>query len=193
MRDDIAGVRQIVGEQLAHVRGGGVTQWHYVEHHAIIRGECLAVHRRWDRSAAGILGGHDAPQAVALHRRRAVIGIKDSFEPFWRYLDEFPSQFDAGNMAQPEKSGVRNAVYLTLQRVVQLLLAVAVNVAPKRRDTIDILSSLNVVQITPFSAVNDARILPHPLLHLCEGVPKVGVIKAFKFFVVHSHRFSFEL
>jgi hypothetical protein len=52
----------------------------------------------------------------------------------------------------------------------------AVNIAPQRRNAVQILSTLNIDKIMPLASLNDAQLLSHPLLHLCKRMPQVRMV-----------------
>ena len=74
---------------------------------------------------------------------------------------------------------MRQAIDLVLKRVVQLFLAMAVNIAPQRRNTVQIFPTMIVDQIMAVAAADDHRVLAHPFLHLREWMPKIGVVELF--------------
>jgi hypothetical protein len=72
-----------------------------------------------------------------------------------------------------------DAVDLDADRVIDFPLAVAVNIAPKRGNPVQVLSSLHVDQKMAFAAADDARLLAHPLLHLRERMPEKTLVELF--------------
>src|SRR5262245_63034100 len=95
-------------------------------------------------------------------------------------------------MAQAEKRGMREAVDLLLDGVIQLLLPVAVDVAPKRRNAVEIFSSRVIHQIVTIGPADDDGILFHPLLHLRKRMPQVVMIDLLQSLVIGAHASSFS-
>jgi hypothetical protein len=52
----------------------------------------------------------------------------------------------------------------------------AEEVAPERRDAIEISPAMDIYQIMPFSPLNDARLFTRPLLHLHKRMPEIGPV-----------------
>jgi hypothetical protein len=79
-------------------------------------------------------------------------------------------------MAQAQQSRVSDAVELRSDRIVDFSLAMAVNIAPQRRDPIQIPSPIDVDQIVPVTLADDAELLRRPFLHLRKRVPEILVV-----------------
>jgi hypothetical protein len=71
---------------------------------------------------------------------------------------------------------VRDAVKLGFDSLIDFLPAMTMNIAPKRRHTVQIFSSMHINKVVALAVRDDAGLLPHPLLHLSERMPKITVI-----------------
>jgi hypothetical protein len=97
-------------------------------------------------------------------------------QSFRRYLDQLLRQLDAGDVTQPEKRGVGDAIELSVDGIIEFFFSMSVDIAPERRNAVQILSTVNIDKIMTIASVDDARFLAHPLLHLSERMPKVSVV-----------------
>src|SRR4029077_16270331 len=62
----------------------------------------------------------------------------------------------------------------------------AVDIAPKRRNTIQILSTVHIKKIMALAPADDDGLFTHPFLHLGKRVPEVSMIQPCEFFIVHD-------
>ena len=90
-------------------------------------------------------------------------------------------------MAQAEKCRMRHALELSANRIVELFLSMAVNVAPKRRHPVQILPPVYIDQKIALGAADDTRLLPQPILHLRERMPEIAMIEFFQLIVRVRH------
>ena len=82
-----------------------------------------------------------------LDRGRAGVGVEDAREPGRRDLDERVRQLDRGHAAEAEQRRVRDALELRAQRGVERRVAVAVHVAPERRDAVEVAPAVRVDEL----------------------------------------------
>ena len=68
---------------------------------------------------------------------------------------------------------MRDAVELVAHGRVDLRVAVAVDVAPERRDAVDVAPAVDVDQVGALGALDDERLLLHPAALLGERVPEM--------------------
>lgn len=61
------------------------------------------------------------------------------------------------------------------------------NIGPERRDSIQILLAMDVVEIDPFASFNHQLRGFHPLLHLGERMPEILLVQGFVVFGVGFH------
>ena len=111
--------------------------------------------------------------------RRAAVGIKNPPQAFGRNRDQFFSELNSRNMAQPEKCRMGHALELSPNRVIERLFSMAVNVAPKRRHPVQILLPVYVDQKIAGRAADNTRLLAKPILHLGERMPEIAMIELF--------------
>src|SRR5947209_20220113 len=94
-------------------------------------------------------------------------------ESRWRQLDQSPSQPNRRHIGQTQKRAVGYLVQLISDRLIELRNAMAVNVAPQRRNPIDVFPAVKIDQHTPLGALNDNAPLPRIVLHRSKRVPDV--------------------
>src|SRR3954471_5855899 len=87
---------------------------------------------------AGELPVLDGDFKRRLDRRGAVVGVEDALQAGRGDGYQLLRQLDAGNMGETQKRRLRDTVELRLDGVVQLAPAMAVDVAPERRDAVEI-------------------------------------------------------
>jgi hypothetical protein len=80
-----------------------------------------------------------------------------------------------------------NLIQLRLDCLVQLISSMSMDIAPKRRNSIEIPSTMHIDEIMTVGVADNARLLTHPLLHLGKGVPNVSMVEPFKFVVRERH------
>ena len=78
--------------------------------------------------------------------RRTAVGIKDLVEPLGARADELARQLDRRHAGKAQERGVGDAVELLANGPVDLGDAVPVDVAPQRRDAVEIAVSFGVDQ-----------------------------------------------
>ena len=106
----------------------------------------------------------------------AGVGEEDAGEAGRRDADELLGALDGGGGGQPQHRGVGDATELGHDGRVDLRDAVAVHVAPERRDAVEIAAPQRVDEVDSVAGVDDHRILAEPVLHLREGMPEVAVV-----------------
>ena len=77
-----------------------------------------------------------------------------------------------------------DAIELIFDSVVNFLFAVTMHVAPKRRNSIQIFSSLVVDQIMTIAAADDHGIFAQPFLHLRERMPEIAMVQLLELVVI---------
>ena len=63
----------------------------------------------------------------------------------------------------------------------------SMDIAPKRRNAVQILPTVHIDEIMAVALADDARLLTHPLLHLGKGMPKESMVEPFKVVVRERH------
>ena len=111
-----------------------------------------------------------------LDRGGAGVGVEDARQRRRRQLDQPLGQHRRRHVGEAEHGGVRDPVALRLERLVELALAVAVHVAPQRRDAVEVAPAVGVDQVVALAALDDQRRLGEPVAHLGERMPEVLVI-----------------
>src|SRR5215475_10969230 len=79
---------------------------------------------------------------------------------------------------------------LCVNSIVELFFSVAVDIAPERRNTVEILAAMHIDQIMALALADDAGLFSHPFLHLGERMPEVSVVEPFELLIVHNARGS---
>ena len=69
-----------------------------------------------------------------------------------------------------------DGVELRLHRLVDPRMAMAVHVAPQRRDAVDVAAAVGVDQVGALAALDDQRVLLLPALLLRERMPEVTAV-----------------
>src|ERR1051325_10950081 len=93
--------------------------------------------------------------------------------------DELFGENHTRHVAQAQECRMRNTLELCLDCVVNFFLSMAVNIAPERRDSVEIAPAMDVDQIMAFGAIDHTGFFAHPFLHLSKRMPQVGVIRLF--------------
>ena len=83
----------------------------------------------------------------------------------------------AGGMGEAEQRRVRDAVELVAYGGVDARVAVPVDVAPQRRDAVDVATAVDVDEVGALGALDDQRLIVDPAALLGEGMPDVSVIR----------------
>ncbi len=104
------------------------------------------------------------------------VGVKDLREPARRPGNQRPGQFDRRDAREPQERGVGNAVELLPNRAVDFGHSVSVDVAPERRDAVEIPASFDVDQEEAVGRLDDRRPLVAVGEHRREGVPDELVV-----------------
>ena len=87
-------------------------------------------------------------------------------------------------MGEAEQGRVGDTVELLANRLIDSGMPVTVDVAPERRDTVEIPPALAVDQLASVGGLDHERLLRDPIALLREGVPKMIVIEPSS--VLHS-------
>jgi penicillin-binding protein 1A len=112
-----------------------------------------------------------------LDRRRAGVRVEDAREPRGCDRREPGRDEDRRRAHETEQRRVRDAIELGPDGGVDRGVAMAVDVAPERRDAVEIAPALAVDQVVALRCRDHQRIGREPLLHLRERVPEMGVIQ----------------
>jgi hypothetical protein len=126
--------------------------------------------------AAGLLPVLERHLERDLGRGRAGVGVEDAGQAGRGELHQPFRQLDRRRVAEPEHGRVGDAVELGPDGAVDVVVAVAVHVAPQRGDAVDVAPAIGVDQVGALGALHDQRrlLLPAPLLR--EGVPEVRAV-----------------
>src|SRR5437899_9116715 len=108
-------------------------------------------------------------------------------ESRWRQLDQSPSQPNRWHIGQTQDRAVGYLVQLISDRLIELRNPMAVNVAPQRRNPIDVFPAVKIDQHAPPGALNDNGPLPRIGLHRRKRVPHVIPIPLFELFARSRH------
>ncbi len=112
-----------------------------------------------------------------LDRRRTGIGIEDAGQAGRRELREAGGEQGGRRARETEQRRVRDPVELGADGGVDRGLAVPVDVAPERRDAVQVPAAVGVDQVVALGRGDHERVGGEPLLHLGEGMPEVGVVE----------------
>jgi hypothetical protein len=194
LHDHRGHLARVLGQHPLHVRGvAGLGVQRVEQQRAVERVEQVDPADRYGADRVAVVGhpqGDEpgAPLVAALapvleghlerdlRGGRAGVGVEDAREAGWRELHQAPRQLDARAVAEAEHRRVGHAPELIAQRGVDARVAVAVDVAPERRHTVDVPSAVDVDQVGALGAVDDQRLLLDPALLLGERVPEVGAV-----------------
>src|SRR5918992_1867520 len=80
-----------------------------------------------------------------------------------------------------------NTVELLFDRVIKFFLAMAVDIAPERRNTVQVLSPLDIYQLMTVGPADDAWLFAQPFLHLRERVPEITMVDLLQLVVRARH------
>ncbi len=112
--------------------------------------------------------------------RRAVVGVEDALQAARSDLHEPVGELDRARMREAEHRRVRHAGELVAHGAVDRRMAVAVDVAPQRRDAVEIAVAVRVVERATLGALDDQRLLLAPALLLGERVPERPLVDRYK-------------
>src|SRR4029077_2352008 len=120
-----------------------------------------------------------APEPVILEREtergldrgRAGVRIEDPREPCWRDVDERARQLDRRHVREPEERRVRDPPELLAEGGVEGGMPVSVDVAPERRDAVEVAAGRLVDERAALGGSDDERLLREPVAHLRERMP----------------------
>src|SRR5919197_5729480 len=101
-----------------------------------------------------------------LYRRSAAVGIKDALQALGRDFNQFLRQLNARHVTQAEKSRVSDVVQLPSDRIVEFFDPVAMSIAPKGGNAVQISPAVNIDEIMAVGLIDDARVFGYPFLHL---------------------------
>ena len=108
---------------------------------------------------------------------RSAIRVEDPAEARGRQRDQPFRQLDCGPVGQAKHCRVGYAPELRADRAVDLRMAMPVNVAPQRRDAVDVRVAVDVIQVGPLGAIDHERWLAlAPGLLLGERMPEVAAV-----------------
>ncbi len=116
-----------------------------------------------------------------LDRGRAGVRVKHPRQAGRRRFDELCREPNPGLVRQSEERRVRQLARLELERSIQPRMTMTVNIAPERRDTVEVALAFHVEQKAAFSARDDERF---PFGHLRERMPNYTLIELTE---VHAH------
>ena len=108
---------------------------------------------------------------------RARVRVEDAAEPGGRDLDQPRGELGGAGVGEAEHRRVGDAVELVADRLVDQRVAVAVDVAPQRRDAVEIAAPVGVDQLVPSAASIISGSSRDPVALLRERVPEVVVIE----------------
>src|SRR5262245_123176 len=125
-----------------------------------------------------------------LDRRRAIVGEEDVIESQRGQLDELAGEFDRRHVGHAEQRAVGDLVELRADGLVEFRDAVAVNVAPQRRDAVDVPVAVEILEPAALGALDDQRGLGGVGRHRRERVPDVLPIPLLQLLARRFHRVS---
>ena len=117
----------------------------------------------------------------------AGVGIKNFFEVLRDDLHQSIGQENRGLGGQAEHGGVGDFIELFADGLIYFGHAMAVDVAPERRDAVEIFVAVGVDEIHSFGAGDDQWVGVEPEGHGGEGVPEVLFVQGTKFCGVRIH------
>ena len=109
------------------------------------------------------------------HRRRAIVRIKHTRQPFGAMPNEFTRQLYRRRIGKTEQRGVGDFLELRLERTVERRMPMTVQIDPDGRRAIEIFSPFRIDEVGALAALNDERFFLFPFLHLGKGMPEVAV------------------
>ena len=130
-----------------------------------------------------------------LDGRGPVVRKEDTGQVRGRELDQLPGQLRRGDVGQSKQAAVIEPVQLAANGPHDVGMGMAMDVGPKRRDSVQILPSPGVVQVDSPAAFDYQLRGFHPLLHLSEGMPQVALVQPFeiRFLAIHGRRLGHGL
>ena len=112
-----------------------------------------------------------------LGRARARVRVEDAIQPGRGEVDQARRQLGRAAMGEAEHRRVGNPVELLAHRLVDQGMTMAVDVAPQRRDAVDVAVSLRVHQLGALGALDHERLFAAPVPLLGERVPEVALVE----------------
>ena len=112
-----------------------------------------------------------------LGRGRARVRVEDPAQPGRGDLDQPRRQLGGPGVGEPEHRRVRHPVELVADRLVDLRVAMAVDVAPERGDAVDVMAAVGVDQLPALGPLDRQRLFLAPALLLGERMPEVVAIE----------------
>ena len=163
-------------------RVGGVEAVDPAHRHGAERVAVVAVRERDERGPPCVLSPSLAPVLERhlqrhLGGRRPGVGEEDPAQARRGELDQARRERGGAAMGQPEHRRMGDPLELVADRAVDQRMAVPVDVAPKRRDSVDVPLSLRVDQVGAVGALDHQRRLPAPFTLLGEGMPEVAMVE----------------
>src|SRR5262245_36537878 len=107
-----------------------------------------------------------------------------------RQFDELAGEFYRRDVGHAEQRAVSDLVELTTDRLIEFGDAVAVDIAPQRRDTIDVPVAVEVLEPAALGALDDEGRLSAVGLHRRERMPDVLAVPLFELLARRFHRAS---
>ena len=121
----------------------------------------------------------------------AVVGVEDVVEAGRRQFDEAAGQADGGDVGDAQQRAMGDGVELFADGGVDLGDAMAVDVAPQRRDAVEVLAAVEIDEEAAVRRGDDERRFGGVRLHRREGVPDVVAVPLFELFA-GRHRFRVQ-
>ena len=106
----------------------------------------------------------------------AAVRVEDARQARRRQLHQAAGELDGRRVREAEHRAVRHGVELLAHGGVDARVAVAVDVAPQRRDAVDVAAAVGVDQVGALGALDDQRLLALPAPLLRERVPEVAAV-----------------
>ena len=91
-------------------------------------------------------------------------------------FDELLRKLNTSHVTQAKKSRMGDPFELGSDRVIKFFDPMAVNVAPERRNAVQIFPPVNIDEVMTVAPADNAWVVGHPFLHLGERVPEVSVV-----------------
>ena len=128
----------------------------------------------WPPAVLPVLEGHLQRD---LDRGRAGVRVEDPVEARRRQLDQARRQLGRAGVGEAEHGGVGDSLELVANGLVDQRVAMAVDVAPQRRDAVQVAAPVGVDQLVAPGPLDHQRLLADPVPLLGERMPHVKVIE----------------
>ena len=111
-----------------------------------------------------------------LHGGRPIVRVEDFGEAGRSDLHQPLRQQNGCRVRETQERRMGNPLQLRDDGPVDLSPAMAMNIAPERRDAVEVPFPIDVDEEVALPPLDDQGLVRKPLLHLCKGVPEILVI-----------------